>query len=171
VWVAEDAAPDEGYVPVTLGDPPLFVCRMSIASPRGQTDTLSGYVVGEAAAGTCRSAAWERVFIRDVQYELLYVREDAAYSWASREELRPDLTYQRSRLWANNAVPIEPMRYHDGTPGEAWLACAALVAGHWRVGQLALSYAVDGAQCHIAEETGALGVRPGYRALYIPLDQ
>jgi hypothetical protein len=171
LWLAENTPPPAGYAPVTLGDPPLGICRVFVHHPPDAERKTAGYITGEAAADTCRLSAWGALLTRSEQFELLYVRDGLSYSWASRDELRPDLPYQRSRLWANNAVPVEPMRYADGSYDAAWLPCAAQLDGRWRVGKLALNDAAEFARCYLPGETGEIGVRPAYRALYIPLDQ
>lgn len=171
VWAPVGDAPGAGYAPIMLGDPPLGVCRVYVHPPPAGDDDAAGYVTGEATAGSCRLTTQGAVLTWTEQFEVLYVRDGVSYSWANRDELRPDLPYQRSRLWANNAVPIEPMRNPDGAYDAAWLPCAAQLDGRWHIGKLALNEAVEFARCLLPGETSEIAVRPNYRALYIPLDQ
>jgi hypothetical protein len=174
VWVASDTAPPgSSYAPLLLSDPLVGVCRavLTISQP-GPEQGTTGYVVGELGQdGACRVAEASEVLTFRDQFEQLYLRADVAPTWVTRDELRPDRTYQYSKLWANNAIPVEPMQRPDGTLSLAWLPCAAEVGGRWRVGKLGLHDHADSALCIIPGESGAIQVRPGYRALYVPLDQ
>ena len=171
VWAPVGEVPGAGYTPVMLGDPPVSVCRVFVRTPPGKENDAVGFIIGETAGDTCRLAWGGAVLARAEPFELLYLRAGVTYSWASRDELRPDQTHERSRLWANNAVPIEPIPYPNGGYSHAWLPCAAPVEGRWRIGQLPLNYGAERARCFIAGESGEIRVRPGYRALYVPLDQ
>jgi hypothetical protein len=150
VWVVVGTAPpSSAYAPVLIGEPTVGVCRAVLTiSQSGPEEGATGYMVGELGQdGACRVVEGGATSVFPDRFEQLYIRAGVVSTWVTRDELRPDRMYQDSKLWANNAIPITPMRRPDGTLSLAWLPCAAEVAGRWRVGMIGLHEQVESAFC------------------------